>query len=423
MRIPLTFAQWGRLHTMPILQEDASPRQVMTHLTHIEDLVVTKQYAGAVEAEDFIKNLVEYFAGDSDTAVNLTVKIDGAPAIVVGNDPADGRFFVGTKGAVAKTPKVAKSLKEIDTLFEGKDELIATMKDAFTYLSPLRWINVLQGDVLFTARSKRLQTLHGVTHVVFKPNTILYAVPQHSPLGKQIETAKFGVSFHTTYVGSSLAEMIARPGADVARLSTTPDVVFISNEYRDLSGQITFTRVEMAKIMALLRDVSVRTMRMRTNTFVKFLQALPLLQTEFMMFQNALVRQGKSITENPSLFSKQFVLFLAGRQRDLSAKKKTHKGMVAVSDRYKAVAKAVATHYTELVEMLGWQQSVIRVKDFILKKLDAPSKLGTFYETDRGVVAGPHEGFVASDNSGNFVKLVDRSYFSKINMNTSRFRK
>ena len=423
MRIPLTFTQWGRLHTMPILQEDASPRQVMTHLTHIEDLVVTKQYAGAAEAESFIKDLAEYFAGNAETAVNLTVKIDGAPAIVVGNDPADGRFFVGTKGAVAKTPKVAKSLKEIETLFDGKDELIAIMKDAFTYLSPLRWTNVLQGDVLFTARSKRLQTLHGVTHVVFKPNTILYAVPQRSPLGKQIEAAKFGVSFHTTYVGSSLEEMAARPGADVARLSTSPDVVFISNEYRDLSGQITFTRVEMAKILSLLRDVTVRTRRMQNNTFVRFLQALPLLQTEFMMFQNALVRQGKSITENPSLFSKQFVLFLAGRQRDLSAKKKTHKGIVAVSDRYKAVAQAVATHYTSLVDMLGWQQAVIRVKDFILNKLDAPSKLGTFYETDRGVVAGPHEGFVASDGDGNYVKLVDRSSFSKINMNTSRFRK
>ena len=419
----LTFSQWERLDAMPILNEDASPRQVITHLTHIEDLVVTKQYPGAVEAETFIKELVAYFSGTADTALNLTVKIDGSPSIVVGNDPADGKFFVGTKGALTKNPKVAKSLKEIDELYAGKEGLITTMREAFTYLSPLSWTGVLQGDVLFTKLTKKLQTLSGVTHVVFKPNTILYAVPHLSTLGKQIERAKFGISFHTTYVGESLPELVAKPGADVSRLDTSPDVVFVSNEYRDLSGSVTFTRADMMKLTYLLRDVTIRTLRIRHNVFVQLLKALPLLQSEFMMFQNALVRQGNSITLSPSTFSKQFVLFLAGRQRKISAEKKTYKGMEAVSERYKTIAKAVADSYTDVVAMLGWQHAVIEVKEFLLDKLNAPSKLATFYETDRGVVAGPHEGFVASDSKGNFVKLVSRGTFSKINLNTSRFNR
>ena len=39
----------------------------------------------------------------------LTVKWDGAPAIFVGTDPADGKFFVGTKGVFIQTGKLVKT--------------------------------------------------------------------------------------------------------------------------------------------------------------------------------------------------------------------------------------------------------------------------------------------------------------------------
>jgi len=37
--------------------------------------------------------------------------------MVVGRDPDDGQFFVATKSALAKTPRVAKSLADIDRLY------------------------------------------------------------------------------------------------------------------------------------------------------------------------------------------------------------------------------------------------------------------------------------------------------------------
>ena len=47
----------------------------------------------------------------------VSVKWDGAPAIIAGTDPADGKFFVGTKGVFGKRePKLNKTPEDIDTI-------------------------------------------------------------------------------------------------------------------------------------------------------------------------------------------------------------------------------------------------------------------------------------------------------------------
>lgn len=419
MGTPLSFHEW---RTMSLLTE-SDPKKVITHLTHLEDLVLTKFYPGAREATTFVDGLAEYFSGQSDASVNVNVKIDGAPSLIAGKDPKDDQFFIGTKIALGANPEVAKSLADIEQLYAGKDDLIDTLKVAFQTLQPLAWPRILQGDVLFTPALKQKQTIAGVPHVIFQPNTIVYGVPLDTKLGRQIDRAKFGIAFHTTYVGSTLDNLTAIPEADLDVFQPSEDVVILSNDYQDMSGHLTFTKSEMAELDELLKKLHRMTPKLRGNVFVHMLKELPLLRSEFMVFQNALVRQGKSITLSPKTFGKQFVLFLAGRQRDISRQKRTTKGMGSVSDRYKAMAKAIADHYDDVVEVLGWQRIMITIKEFLLKKLNTPSKLETFYSTKKGLIAGPHEGFVASDKHGHFVKLVDRSYFSRINLLRGRFAK
>ena len=70
---------------------------VNTHLTHLEDLSLFKGKKGAVEAIRFLKNLSTIVKGHSPKKFNVTTKWDGSPAIVCGKDPADGKFFIGTK--------------------------------------------------------------------------------------------------------------------------------------------------------------------------------------------------------------------------------------------------------------------------------------------------------------------------------------
>ena len=73
-----------------------------THLDHPEDSILTGDLS-----------VLDWFLADSD----MSVKIDGKPAIVWGTDPATGTKFVGTKSVFNKKKiKIAHSHQEIDDL-------------------------------------------------------------------------------------------------------------------------------------------------------------------------------------------------------------------------------------------------------------------------------------------------------------------
>ena len=76
-----------------------------THLQHPEDSILT----GDLSALD-------WFLADS----HLSVKIDGAPAIVYGTNPANGKFFVGTKSVFNKVEiKINQTHEEIEQNHTG----------------------------------------------------------------------------------------------------------------------------------------------------------------------------------------------------------------------------------------------------------------------------------------------------------------
>jgi hypothetical protein len=45
---------------------------------------------------------------------NLTMKYDGSPSLVFGHHPSNGKFFVATKSAFNKNPKINHTEKDID---------------------------------------------------------------------------------------------------------------------------------------------------------------------------------------------------------------------------------------------------------------------------------------------------------------------
>ena len=51
-------------------------------------------------------------------------------------------------------------------------------------------------------------------------------MPEQSELAKQIDVAKVGIIFHTTYVGDTLADMNASAGANVEEFSKNSSVFF-----------------------------------------------------------------------------------------------------------------------------------------------------------------------------------------------------
>ena len=76
-----------------------------THLEHAEDTILTGDLS-----------VLDWFV----TPGTLSVKMDGAPAIVWGTDPATDTFFVGTKAVFNKKKiRIAHNHQEIDQHYEG----------------------------------------------------------------------------------------------------------------------------------------------------------------------------------------------------------------------------------------------------------------------------------------------------------------
>ena len=73
-----------------ILVEDKN-----THLEHLEDDIINNGYAGGQNAVNFLLSLKDMLSGNASGKVNVSVKWDGAPAIICGPSPENGKFFVG----------------------------------------------------------------------------------------------------------------------------------------------------------------------------------------------------------------------------------------------------------------------------------------------------------------------------------------
>ena len=110
--------------------------------------------------------------------------------------------------------------------------------------------------MLFTEDSKQTATINGEQHIVFKPNTIIYAVPSDNDLAKDIESAKLGIVFHTEYVGNSMAEMNARFGYDASGLGQSKDVWYRDAIIKDYSGQVTMTKEESELLRGLIETAN-----------------------------------------------------------------------------------------------------------------------------------------------------------------------
>ena len=116
-----------------------------THLQHPEDSILT----GDLTALDWLLS-------DGD----LSVKIDGAPAIVWGTNPQTGNFFVGTKSVFNKVKiKINESHQEIDQNHSGV--VADILHHCFDYLPSFD--GIVQGDFIGYGGDD-----------TFCPNTITY---------------------------------------------------------------------------------------------------------------------------------------------------------------------------------------------------------------------------------------------------------
>lgn len=395
------------------LQENKAGKNL--HLEHIEDEIINFGVDGGRAAINFLRSLRDMLAGSSRSSVNMTVKWDGAPAIFAGIDPADGKFFVAKKSVFNVNPKLYKTESEIDDDLSG--QLNSKFKIALQEFSKLGIKNVLQGDLMFTD-DVETDTIDGEKYYTFQPNTIVYAIPVDSDLGKTINKAKIGVVWHTTYTGKTLPDMKASFGADISSLKKTSTIWQDDATYKDVSGKATMNSKETESITASLSLVGQTFQKIDANMLRKFLKLQDsmtgnLAGASWKTYTNSKVRQGQKVT-NPNKHATEYVKWVSDSIQKQVDKVKSPAGKKKYENIQKEYVREVKKHTRNLIELVKFQNYMIDAKMQIVKKLNSVKQLtDTFIRTDNGYKVVNPEGYVAIDRlSGNAVKLVDRMEFS-----------
>lgn len=216
-----------------------------THIEHPEDSVLTGDLS-----------CLDWFTAPG----NLSVKIDGAPAIVWGTDPATGTFFVGTKSVFNKVKiKINHSHEEIDANHEGN---VATILHRCLDFLP-RVATIYQGDFIgFGGESE------------YKPNTITYQFPE-------VVTQEIIIAPHTCYYAEKdLRDAVAMPDRSV--WNDTDTVKFVKPNAYILHNQKSFSDVE--EVCNFARQMS---------TMVQFVSDKEAAKLKKQI--NACIREGREI--------------------------------------------------------------------------------------------------------------------------------
>ena len=386
------------------------------HLEHLEDEVLNNGVEGTRAAINFLQSLRDMLAGNSKSSVNVTVKWDGAPAIFAGINPENDKFFVGTKGVFNVIPKVNYTNADIDANHSSAG-LNAKLKVALKYLPKLGITDVLQGDMLFTKEDLKTEKIDGKSYTTFQPNTILYAVPTDS--SAKILDAKMGIVWHTTYTGKKLEDMKASFGASVSSLKKTSDVWFSDANYEDKSGTVNFNKSETDQITSVL-SLAGRKFQTLNSSFMKNLLSKKDILLLIKTYSNVKVRAGEKIT-NTSKHVDDIIDYVNTKiQKDID-KVKTQSSKDKKTKYKEEIVKYLLMSKTHLKNMFDMQNLLIQSKTLVIRKLEkAKGAMGTFIRTDNGFRVTAPEGFVAIDNSGKAVKLVDRLEFSRANFNAAK---
>lgn len=385
-----------------------------THMEHLEDNLLNAGVEGARQSINYLRSLRDMLAGKSRSAVNVTVKWDGAPAVFAGIDPSDGKFFVAKKGIFNKNPKVYKTKADVDA--DTKGDLNVKMNLALKHLPAMNIKGVIQGDFLYAKKDIKKVQIDGESYITFHPNTIVYAIPAKSPLATKILRSEIGVVWHTNYRGKSFESMSASFGEKIAsNLKDTRSVWSVDAAYKDVTGNATMTQTETDAVTLLLSAAGKQFNKVNKATFDGISENEELL-TRVKTYLNVKVRAGEKIAD-PSKFVTDMVDWIYEYYQKEIDKLKSEKGKANKTEKRKEVMAYFSNiDKSQIVALFELYNMIIEVKLLIITKLDKAKAIGTFLKTKDGYRVTEQEGFVAIDRMGkNAVKLVDRMGFSKAN--------
>ena len=407
-----------------LLYESAGPNK---HLTHLEELILTDKMDGAVRAINYLEALTEVLDSNTPRAVNSTVKYDGAPAVVLGKDPR-GNFFIGSKSVFNKIPKANYSIEDIKRNHAEAPGLVDKLVKTFIHFKDVNFDSVYQGDFLFDEQIKEVQDIDGVAHVIFKPNTIVYAVPVESEEGQKIVNSEIGVVFHTEYNVTLDEEGYMRFstkkfGVDVTNLDPGPNVYVKDAFFENDAGYITLTEEETSYVNELINTAK---QNLQNLDFDKLSDKL---LASLNTYINTEIRTGEFLTNTDASFQ-QFVQWFTARLDKQIDKLKSDAGKAKANQAKGQLLALIQDASRDIYGVFEFQKAIKQCKDIFIQKYNnmmrEVSMKNYLFDDNGDLVVTDPEGYVAIDVTGNAVKFVDRLEFSRANFaidKDSKFKK
>jgi hypothetical protein len=387
---------------------------IVKHLTHLEELILTQRKQGLDTALFFIGELMGEFSGNSNGKIFTTVKYDGAPAVIAGYNPENGKFFVSTKGIANVTPKVNYTEQDIINNHGNAPGLVEKLKLGLMYLPKVITQGIYQGDFMFDHSDIKTIDFDGEKLYTFKPNTITYAVPVDSSLGRKLFSSKIGIVFHTKYSGDALTNLTKSSDVNVSEFTPSADVWFDDAKFKDISGVVTFTKEESDYVSNLIEEVKAKGDKINW-------EALPdVFYTLVNTYINTLIREGRFV-EDPNQSFDSFKEWFDKRITAEIDKLKTESGKEKKIQAKNEIIGNFNANKETILNIFDVTKEINDIKKMFINKYNSAIRTKQFIsEPDGSLKVTAPEGYVAVDHLGNMVKLVDRLEFSKANFAVSK---
>lgn len=410
---------------MMLLNEFAQPQRKTQsdmknlHLDHIEDLIIRDGKEGWDAVQKILKSTFRYITSKGGTKANksskgkkrskgndgfrISTKIDGSPALIIGRDSKDGRFFVGTKSFFSSAPKINYSHEDIRANHSNSPGLARKLSHALDHLPKVApKTGIFQGDMIFSHDDK---IDDGKGKISFQPNTLTYSHPlvdkdgKPNKDGERIKNAKIGFAPHTEYKDIGNGEMRAHYNNPVSKFNRNhPDVYIMDPRLSKDSLEITPQKKTQFKEY-MIRAGDAHKKLLKGNGYLVIRDHEPLL----LGYINGCIAERR----NPNTAG--YIAWVKSRYKE-KAKSLGIKGKNKASMDLDYALAVIAENRSAMAVMFQMHEYISKAKNILIDALSKGSKFEHSYQGNPSKA----EGFVAT-HGGRATKLVDRKHFSAAN--------
>jgi hypothetical protein len=368
-----------------------------THLEHAEDLSFDG-HEGVAQAENHLRELHKALLGKK-SAVSVSTKYDGAPAIHVGMDQ-DGNHFIATKSVFNKNPKMYKTEADVDKDYPPDHPLNNILKKAVKHLPEtmprdMKPGEMYKGDILSTKGGDR-QPKREKGFVTTHPNVIKYKYPENSQEGRDLADSQIGVVWHTKFDKKGQADSIS--DKDRAKFSRSKDVFTADPSIK--ANPANYTPQEQSDFENHMENARQEYAKIKPDVYDRLAGHNDTLRT----YINQTVRTG----EEPSY--KGYMGHLVGRQQKDVDSVKTTAAKERKIQQHSGFIQQAAENQKDVEGLLRLHKHLGNAKNLLVGVADKNSP--STNELPNGEATG-HEGYVTTDKAGGAVKMVNRPNFSR----------